>query len=434
MNGKKILAFAVTVAALLMIPLGCGPADPGQSQVKPPAGKEAHAATLAWPGEIAKDVGYSDLEESFRDSLWFFADKTSAAALQAAGGTNSLYSPVSLYYGLAMLEAGAAGKTKADLRAFMAADTEIRMGQELRKLYALMTLDREDAVEQIANALWAREDLVGGQAGVSQSWLDQLSNDFYASAFAVDFTHPKTADEMSRWVEEKTKGKIKPEIDVSDPRLLLVLMNTLYFKAGWIDPFDESEILEDDFLGGEGIIPDVSYLARTFYSISAQETDRFAAVSLPLTSGQIDFVLPAEGLTPDLLLEDASLLTSLRGGEWSAYGVDLKLPLFEYKAKTDILEAMEPLGLRSIVKDGPDFSAMIDKGAEVSTITQEAFIALDEKGVEAAAYTEIAVRDSGPAPPAGQIEIHLNRPFLFVITDQAGVPLFVGMVRNPTQS
>jgi serpin B len=112
----------------------------------------------------------------------------------------------------------------------------------------------------------------------------------------------------------------------------------------------------------------------------------------------------------------------------------LKLPLFEYKAKTDILEAMKPLGLPAMVKDSPDFSSMIERGAEVSTITQEAFIALDEKGVEAAAYTEIGMVESAPAEPSDHLVIYLDRPFLFVITDQAGAPLFVGIIRNPAHS
>jgi serine protease inhibitor len=426
MNTKKAVALILTAIVLLMIPLGCGPAEP--------ANKDTHALSLASPGTIEEDVGYFDLSEAFRDSLWAFAGKTSGVALQAFDGTNTLYSPVSLYYGLAMLEAGAAGTTKTDLRAFLETDADARMGEQLRKLYALMTLDGDDTVERIANALWIREDLVSDQGGVKQSWLDQLSEDFYASAFAVDFTRPQTPEAMSRWVEEETKGKIKPEIDVSDPGLLLILMNTLYFKAGWLEPFDKDEIFEDDFYSREGTIPAIPYLTRTYYSISARQTDRYSAVSLPLTGGKIDFILPTDGTSPDLLLEDASFLTSLHSGEWEAFGVDLKLPLFEYKAKTDILEAMKPLGLPAMVKDSPDFSSMIERGAEVSTITQEAFIALDEKGVEAAAYTEIGMVESAPAEPSDHLVIYLDRPFLFVITDQAGAPLFVGIIRNPAHS
>ena len=442
MSMKKLIIFLMALAVLLTIPLGCekaGPspeptAAPSASKTEKPGGGQVHADTLAAPGKIREDVDYTDVSESFRQSLWSFAGKTSAAALTGPAASNSLYSPVSLYYGLAMLEAGAAGRTKAELRAFMAVHGDQVIGPELGKLCALMSIDREDSIEQIANALWARKDLVSGNGGVKQSWLDQLSNDFYASAFAVDFTHPDTAKEMSRWVEQETRGKIKPEIDVSDPGLLMVLMNTLYFKAGWLENFREDEVVKGDFFGYEGTLTDISYLHRDFFSLPALQTGQFTAAALPLTNGRIELILPEEGIQPETLLEDPAFLAGLRNSAWRDYGVDLKLPKFEYKSKTDILKAMESLGLPAIVKGGPDFSAMIDRGAEVSTISQEAFIALDEKGVEAAAYTEIGIVESMPMAPAGHMNLHLDRPFLFVITDQAGAPLFAGIVRNPAQS
>ena len=67
----------------------------------------------------------------------------------------------------------------------------------------------------------------------------------------------------------------------------------------------------------------------------------------------------------------------------------------------------------------------------MSAISQETFIALDEKGVEAAAYTEIQMRETAMLEPPEQLTLELNRPFLYVISDGAGTPLFVGIVRNP---
>ncbi|HPX92837.1 MAG TPA: serpin family protein [Bacillota bacterium] len=442
MSTKRLILFLMASAILLTISLGCEKAGPNlEPTAAPPASKTekpgglVHAETLAAPGKISEDVDYMDVSEAFRQTLWSFAGKTSSAALTGPAASNSLYSPVSLYYGLAMLEAGAAGQTKAELRAFMAVHGDQAIGPELGKLYALMSIDREDSIEQIANALWARKDLVGGSGGgVKQAWLDQLSHDFYASAFAVDFTNPETAKEMSRWVEQETRGKIKPQIDVSDPGLLMVLMNTLYFKAGWIENFREDEVVKGDFFGHEGTLTDISYLRRDFISLPALKTDQFTAAALPLTNGRLDLILPAEGMSPEDLLGDPAFLAGLRSAAWRDYGVDLKLPKFEYKTKTDILKAMESLGLPAIVKGGPDFSAMIDRGAEVSTISQEAFIALDEKGVEAAAYTEIGIVESMPLAPDEHMDLHLDRSFLFVISDQAGAPLFVGIVRNPAQS
>jgi serpin B len=56
---------------------------------------------------------------------------------------------------------------------------------------------------------------------------------------------------------------------------------------------------------------------------------------------------------------------------------------------------------------------------------------MDENGVEAAAYTVLGMIGSA-APPAKEIQMNLNRPFLFTITSQEGAVLFMGVCGNPT--
>ncbi|HZK29053.1 MAG TPA: serpin family protein [Clostridia bacterium] len=416
----KIAAIAMGLVVFSIPLLGC--AIPGHVQ----------ADTLATPGKIKEGVQYEDVSDAFRQSLWEFAGKTTGAALAVQTGKNSLYSPTSLYYALAMLEAGAANKTKTDLRSFMEIPESLQIGGELRDLYALMTLDAERAAEQVANAIWFREDLLSdSQKWIKQEWLDQLSNDFYASAFSVDFSNPESSKRMSRWVEEQTKGKIKPDIDVSDPLLLIVLMNTLYFKADWVMPFSRDLISQKSFHGLTGEIKDVDYLQGTFRSLEALTSDRFQACALPLANGQIDFVLPKAGISPEELLNDPALLLTLKDGEREGFDVDFLLPKFSYRTKIDILKSMDKLGLKSVLADRPDFSAMFNLDAEVSAITQETFIALDENGLEAAAYTEIQMGFGSMPDQLERIEMTLDRPFIYVISDDAGAPLFVGIVNNP---
>ncbi|HZK29052.1 MAG TPA: serpin family protein, partial [Clostridia bacterium] len=266
---------------------------------------------------------------------------------------------------------------------------------------------------------------------IKQEWLDQLSNDVYASAFSVDFSNPESSRRMSRWVEEQTKGKIKPDIDVSDPLLLIVLMNTLYFKAEWVTAFEDDWIEKDIFIGVNGSIADVPYLNGFFPALTVLHEDRYKACALPLMNGQIDFVLPELGMTPEDLLKDPALLTTLLEKERTLADVDFKLPQFSYKTKVDVLEMMKGIGLPSIVCEAPDFSAMLDLEAEVSAISQETFIALDKNGVEAAAYTEIQICETSMPEPQERIQMTLDRPFIYVISDSAGAPLFVGIVRNP---
>lgn len=417
---KKTLTLLIALLLILSTLIGCANSQSNNG-----------VSALASPGEAVKDVSYGDVSQSFRRSLWDFAGKTSASVLSGERDKNSLYSPMSLYYALAMLEAGAAGQTKTDLQDFLSMTEVLDTSRNLRTLYALMTKEEEGIQEQIANALWIREDLVGeGGKKVKQDWLDQLKNEFYASAFAVDFQDPKTAPKMSEWVAEQTRGKIKPEIELSDPLLLLVLMNTVYFKANWDTAFDPAHTVKDVFHGMDLDISDVPYLQGAFMS-QALLGEHYTAARLPLTEGSIRFVLPEEGMDPEDLLKDPHFLIDLFEREWKFVSLNIALPKFSYKTKVDLLKEMEAIGLTEIVTGSPDFSNMLTTDAEVSAISQETFIALDEKGVEAAAYTEIQIRETGMLEPTEQLTLELNRPFLYVISDGAGTPLFVGVVRNP---
>ena len=57
-------------------------------------------------------------------------------------------------------------------------------------------------------------------------------------------------------------------------------------------------------------------------------------------------------------------------------------------------------------------------------------VAVDEEGVTAAAYTVMAMSGSG-MPPEDEMDFTVDRPFLFAITSDDGLPLFVGSVYQP---
>jgi serpin B len=73
---------------------------------------------------------------------------------------------------------------------------------------------------------------------------------------------------------------------------------------------------------------------------------------------------------------------------------------------------------------------MVNVQAFISNIQQKAHISIDENGVEASAYTEIAI--AGAAMPEGRAEMILDRPFIYGIQSRYGDLLFIGVCNNPT--
>lgn len=80
-----------------------------------------------------------------------------------------------------------------------------------------------------------------------------------------------------------------------------------------------------------------------------------------------------------------------------------------------------------------DFSAITGDSRRlmIERVLHQADIAVDEKGTEAAAATAVVIG----TPSVPESSIVFDRPFLFLIVDQATQSvLFVGRVLDPTQS
>jgi serine protease inhibitor len=79
-------------------------------------------------------------------------------------------------------------------------------------------------------------------------------------------------------------------------------------------------------------------------------------------------------------------------------------------------------------ENAADFSAITDDVRPfISAIKQETFITIDEVGVEAAAYTKVDMSVTSIIIPENRIEMTLNRPFIYCVTSQNGMPLFIGI-------
>jgi serpin B len=94
-------------------------------------------------------------------------------------------------------------------------------------------------------------------------------------------------------------------------------------------------------------------------------------------------------------------------------------------------DSLKLLGMKSAFDINADFTGITDGGAFISDVNQQTHITIDEKGVEAAAFTRIDFEGSEP-PNDNLAEIILDRPFIFSIKSSTGTVLFVGIVNNPT--
>ena len=67
-------------------------------------------------------------------------------------------------------------------------------------------------------------------------------------------------------------------------------------------------------------------------------------------------------------------------------------------------------------------------GAALTKVQHAARLTMDEEGVTATAFTAMGY---GAGGPENQMDFTLDRPFLFVVKTESGLPLFAGIVNEP---
>jgi serpin B len=111
---------------------------------------------------------------------------------------------------------------------------------------------------------------------------------------------------------------------------------------------------------------------------------------------------------------------------------ELILPKFKLESGSSLKASLEALGMKdAFTSERADFRDL-SSGSNLflSDVAQKAYVAVDEKGTEAAAVTSVVIGITAMLPqPSFQMKV--DRPFLFAIRDKSsGALLFLGAVQN----
>lgn len=414
--------FCLLLAALLLCACA-SPVDPtpAQSAGQPPTAPATEAPQESFPALEREIRGY----EGFADVL---------AAELIDGAQNHNLSPISVYLALAMVAEGARGDTQTAMLRLLGSDSVEDLRGVCRQMLQTLSCDDEFGTLVLADSLWM--DDRNGRLTFHEDYLSTLADAYRAEARAVDFADESTGRQIADWITEHTRGKIKISEDAMcfPPETIAVLINTIYLKAAWADEFYEGATEAGVFYGPEGELT-VDYMQRRDTGRTVVRGDGFTRYSLSLPRiGRMTFVLPDEGTAlSDLLGTPEQLHTLLREGEEVRAHVNVKLPKFKFQDRFDLEAVLQTLGIGMAFSPiRADLSGMVDAQAYISKVLQESFIGVDEKGVEAAAYTMVAVAEGMAMPEElPEIDFFLTRPFLYTIEARDGTVLFIGTVTAP---
>jgi serpin B len=380
----------------------------------------------------APDVELADVRD--------LGDRQLALALellaQADADENRALSPTSIAMAFAMLSAGARGDTLAELEAALHLPPQDDLHSRMNALL-LALRDRDVAATDDSDGLVLApvNDLYPQQGfAVEPAFLDVLGERYDAGVWLMDFVNraAEARAAINAAIDEATRGKIPellPEGSI-DAGTRLVLTNALYLKGAWASPFDPASTRDETFRapGGDVTVPFVHGVHDTAKHVTNRQVE---VTELPLVGGQIALdLIPlssfADGAPDAIVLAEA--LATL--DESPATPVDIALPKFTTRVKTNLVPALQALGVDDLfgAADLSGISATAD--LTVTGAFHETFFALDEKGVEAAAATAIVVGETSIPPPP--VTVVLDEPFLFILRDTTtNTPLFVGSIASP---
>jgi leukocyte elastase inhibitor len=246
-------------------------------------------------------------------------------------------------------------------------------------------------------------------------------------------------DEINGWVSRQTEGKIEKILDQIDPNAPAVILNAVYFKAGWQSPFNKSATSDDEFRLTPTAKVKVATMHRTGH-FPMLARPGYRAIRLPYSVEALAMVvvLPDEvdGASKIAGELDAPALASLFKALTEEKTVELALPRFKTSFKASLCRPFMQAGMtRAFNANLADFSGMTARPASearlaISDIVHRAVIDVTEEGTEAAAATAVAVMVA--SMPSRVEPFVVDRPFLFYIVDEAtGAILFQGRISDP---
>ena len=233
---QKLLALTLIFAFLLTAcaPSAFVPSDnsgtPTPSRQPLLGGKVKPAAQPVYP----KSIGFDDYEgrralwEEYpvEDALWSSIGTFSArSASLALGGTedNALYSPISLWFALALCAESARGETRDALLDALGLPNSA--AQSAKAVYNNLYKDNKIGQLKLSSSLWVNESFP-----VEQDFLDLAAENFYAHSYHCNFSDAATGKAMGDWLDEATGGLLGGQALETDPQTLMALFSAIYYS------------------------------------------------------------------------------------------------------------------------------------------------------------------------------------------------------------
>jgi serine protease inhibitor len=357
------------------------------------------------------------------------AFKFLSETLKTKNKENVIISPLSLSTILALTQNGAAGNTKEEMLKALELQglDDNTINESFRNIIAHFN-SLKGIETKIGDSIWIRKN-----ADVKKKLISVGKNYYEAEINEVDFTKKNSVDAVNKWVSDRTAGKINKIMDSFEDDTYMTLINTVYFKGKWNNPFTERSTSKQKFTSSDGSTKDVDMMKETM-GIDYMKNANFQAVRIPYEDQNFGMYvfLPSKGSSVDKLMNEMTMENWNKWiNEFKKTQVHVSLPKFKIEFEEELNSMLKGFGMKDAFDGTANFSNITDKtDLYIDVVKQKSYIDVNEAGTEAASATAVVMKAvSAPLDPT---QFTADRPFLYTIADKkTGLIIFMGKVEKP---
>ena len=347
-------------------------------------------------------------------------------ACELVPGGTAFVSPYGIdsAFGLAWL--AAEGKTKEEIGSGLGFPEDCR--ETFRRLHEALASTGEAQLSS-ANALW-----VAPSVRIGDDVTRDMGPCFGGEARQIDFTREGEAVKaINAFVSDRTHGMIAGALDSIDVKTKLMLVNTLHFKARWLDVFEKEKTHPEKYTLGDGSSKSV-WMMHDKRHVSYYQSLDAKTIFLPYKEQRFQFAV----ILPNETRRMGRVLSQLAKGEFTnavqnarREEVVISLPKINVESKTDLGVILPALGMGApFDRNAAQFPGWKNEKGDPLYIQRAMHVtrlSVDEVATEAAGFTYF-----GYYAMSIPRTFTVNRPFIVAIYDlKTQLVLFAGVINDP---
>ena len=386
----------------------------------------------------------------FLSNLEMFSVKLSSEVYYAQGSSNNIcISPISVCMALSIASECANGETREQILNALDVTYE-ELSAYSKYLYAISNKEYKFDSEADSDESFAHQSLFNSiwlDSGMKYdaSCVNRLTSKYNCDVYAASFKDGTAEKMINQYIEYKTKGLIKDDIDFHKSTSFAII-DAVYINEVWNSLGRDLSMTLDKygFANSDDSTSTISLMKSAYMPGRVHTERRFSSFFVKTANEyKLHFVVPNEGYKLSEVINPSTISKVISIDDYQAVDdVNMKnhytrvfFPAFDVSYNGSLKGILEEkLGIVDLFDNkNCDFSNLSSSSVYCNEFNHICRLKVDASGMEGAAISTTPGAPTSPEPSEYENEYHdfvVDRAFGFVLTDPYGNILFSGVINQ----